>query len=68
MVISVKREFSRPFFLAFMFYALGYGMRGVVRLYNPGTFWGDMVTDAVMFIGVFLLGWGLYSRFDRRAR
>ncbi|WP_457741680.1 hypothetical protein [Thermococcus sp.] len=37
---------------AFAFYSLGYLVRGIVRLYNPGTFVGDMVTDAIMFFGV----------------
>ncbi|SEW09508.1 hypothetical protein [Thermococcus thioreducens] len=53
----MKLRFLTSLLTAFGFYALGYVMRGVVRLYNPGTFWGDMITDAAMFLGVFLLAW-----------
>ncbi|WP_297089917.1 hypothetical protein [Thermococcus sp.] len=55
-------RFSTALLTAFGFYALGYVVRGAVRLYNPGTFWGDMVTDAAMFLGAFILAWWVYLR------
>ncbi|WP_457751187.1 hypothetical protein [Thermococcus sp.] len=52
----------RLLLFAFVFYSLGYIMRGVVRLYNPGTVLGDLLTDAAMFFGVFIAAWFLAKR------
>ncbi|WP_258084735.1 hypothetical protein [Thermococcus thermotolerans] len=62
----MRLRFSTSLLIAFGFYALGYVMRGVVRLYNPGTFWGDMITDAAMFLGVFFLAWWAHLGLTRR--
>ena len=52
--------------LLFVFYSLGYVVRGIVRLYNPGSLLGDLVTDALVFLAVFLVAWAVVGRRECR--